>query len=506
MKQVCILLFVLVAGVNLTAQTTEPPVVSVSGGRLRGRLSPPPGGAFFLGVPFAEPPVGDLRWREPVPAKPWTGVREASEFGSPCAQIDAGWNHDTAVRGAEDCLYLNIWTPEWPEKSPQPVMVWLHGGANMGGTASFGYYGTVLARKGVVIVTVNYRLGVLGFLAHPELTAESPHHSSGNYGLLDQIAALRWVHENIAKFGGDPKRVTIFGQSAGGEDVGMLMTSPLSEGLFQRAIAQSGTVLIGGRTIRTREQAEQSGVDYAAKLNAPAGEVSVFLRTLPALELLKASPEYGSNEGNPSLDNWVLPVQPAAVFAQGQEHKVDLMIGNNAIEFPYEKSEEALKGEIGKLLGDEAAPRAFVLYGLTAVADSPANAAYGDARAQWSSDWTFRCPAIQIALQHWAAGNRVYQYEFSLPALGKQVAAHSADLRFVWGGLGADTSENDRLISEQMQRYWTNFAKTGDPNGASLPRWPKYDAKQRRYIEFTPQGVVEKTNLRRAPCDLLNAP
>jgi para-nitrobenzyl esterase len=421
-KQLYILLFGLffgfVASASVLAQApANGPVVSIIGGEVRGLLLRRPDGAAFLGLPFAGPPVGDLRWREPAPVKPWSGIREASDFGPSCAQIDAGWNHDAATRGSEDCLYLNVWTPEWPVSSPKAVMVWLHGGANMGGTASFGYHGTALARHDVIVVTVNYRLGIFGFLAHPELAAESAHRASGNCGLLDQIAALRWVHENIAKFGGDPGRVTLFGQSAGAQDTGLLMTSPLSKGLFQRAIAESGTVLVRGPVMRVRAQAEQAGKDYAAKLHAPAGREIAYLRGLPAAELLAASPPYGSPDENPTVDGWVLPVQPAEVFASGNEHRVDFIVGSNAIEFPFHGDVEAVKQEMTKVLGD-AAPRAFSLYGLDEKADPVSYVPYGDARAQWSTDLGFRCPAISIALQHHAAGNRVYQYEFSLPAMG----------------------------------------------------------------------------------------
>jgi para-nitrobenzyl esterase len=504
-KRLYILFFGLVACAPVSAQApATAPVVSIIGGKVRGLLLPKPDGAAFLGLPFAQPPVGDLRWREPAPVKPWSGIREASDFRPSCAQIDAGWNHDAAERGSEDCLYLNVWTPEWPVSSPRAVMVWLHGGANMGGTASFGYHGTALARHDVIVVTVNYRLGILGFLAHPELAAESPHRASGNCGLLDQIAALRWVHENIAKFGGDPDRVTLFGQSAGAQDTGLLMTSPLSKGLFQRAITESGTVLVRGPVMRVRAEAEHAGKDYSAKLHAPPGHEIAYLRGLPVAEVLAASPPYGSSDGNPSIDGWVLPVQPAEIFAAGNEHRVDLIVGSNAIEFPFRGDVEAVKQDMTKVLGD-AAPRALSLYGLDGKADAVSYAPYGDARDQWSSDLIFRCPAISIALQHRAAGNRVYQYEFSLPAIGTQATAHSAELPYVWGSKALDNSEGDRTVSAQMQQYWTNFAKTGDPNGPSLPKWPTFESDKRRYVEFIPKGTVEKIDLRRAQCELFQA-
>jgi len=207
------------------------PEVSITGGRIRGTVVGQDS-AVFKGIPFAQPPTGDLRWRESVPAKPWSAVRDASAFGPPCVQGGA-----QGTKSSEDCLYLNVWTPAWPPKSRAPVMVWIHGGGNFAGSGSEAIFdGESLARRGVLLVTTNYRLGVFGFLAHPELTKESPHHVSGNYGLLDQILALRWVRDKIARFGGDPGNVTIFGESAGSLDVNVLMTSPLAKGLFHRVI------------------------------------------------------------------------------------------------------------------------------------------------------------------------------------------------------------------------------------------------------------------------------
>jgi len=227
------------------AQTGTQPdgfLVRATSGPLRG-IARPDGGAEFLGIPYAQPPVGDLRWHEPLPAKPWTEVRTANSFGAPCAQpFMADWNRRDAAAGKEDCLFLNVITSVWPARQPLPVMLWLHGGGNEGGSASSAFYNDgTLVNHGVLLVTVNYRLGIFGFFAHPALSAESAHHGSGNYGLMDQILALRWVRDNIANFGGDPNNITMFGNSAGAIDTGLLMTSGLSKDLFQRAIAESGT-------------------------------------------------------------------------------------------------------------------------------------------------------------------------------------------------------------------------------------------------------------------------
>src|SRR6266536_2411205 len=224
------------------------------------------GGAEFLGIPYAQAPVGDLRWHEPLETKPWTGVRDATTFGAPCAQAILGdWNRHDAETSKEDCLFLNVMTPVWPPKTPLPVMVWFHGGANAGGTASSPLYkdGT-LVQHGIVLVTVNYRLGIFGFFAHPELTRESVHKASGNYGLMDQIAALRWVRQNIAAFGGDPDNITVFGQSAGAQDTSLLMTSSLAKNLFHRAIAESGSAFM--RQLAPLPDAERSGEALAVKL------------------------------------------------------------------------------------------------------------------------------------------------------------------------------------------------------------------------------------------------
>src|SRR5512142_1025447 len=230
---------VLLAVLAISSFAAELPTITVTGGQIHGGALEK-GGAVFKGIPFAQAPVGDLRWRAPVAVKTWTGVRESTSFGAPCAQNAGGRMQENS---SEDCLFLNVWTPGWPSRALKPVMVWFHGGGNYAGTASGNNFdGESLARRGVVLVTANYRLTVFGFLAHPELTKESQHHASGNYGLMDQIAALKWVRDNIAKFGGDPRNVTIFGQSAGAVDVNVLMTSPQAQGLFHKVIAESGTV------------------------------------------------------------------------------------------------------------------------------------------------------------------------------------------------------------------------------------------------------------------------
>jgi para-nitrobenzyl esterase len=488
------------------------PGVAVTGGWIRGSYWDQ--GAVFKGIPFAQAPVGELRWRPPLPAKPWSDVRDALAFGPPCAQNSGG---RILERSQEDCLYLNVWTPERPAKSPLPVMVWFHGGGNYGGTASSANFdGQSLARHGVVLVTFNYRLTIFGFLAHPELTRESPHHSSGNYGLLDQIAALQWVQANIDRFGGDPANVTIFGQSAGAVDANVLMTSPLARGLFQRVIAESGTVTRNPDAVSmsmtalgnlmpvkngpvtysdaaTLAEAEQAGEKFGASVKD--------LRAQPAAELLKltAAPRMSIGPANGVVvDGWVFPKSPAEVFVKGEEQRVALLIGNNARErTPPQATPDDLKKAMEAMYGP-LAPRALELY---LPGDDPL---YGGQGAQWVVDALYRCPVVAQVAWHTAAGNASYEYQYDHAAPGREAlgAVHGAEVSYVFGALGANASAVDRDISAALETYWTNFAKTGNPNGAGLPHWPGFDVKARGYLEFTDSGPIAREGLRRPFCDL----
>jgi len=476
------------------------PEVSVTGGRIRGSLASY-GGAVFKGIPFARPPVGDLRWREPMPVRSWAGARAAGSFGAPCAQ---------SGNSSEDCLYLNVWTPEWPAKSRQAVMVWFHGGGNFAGAASDPLFdGESLARRGVVLVTAQYRLGVFGFFAHPELTKESPHHASGNYGLLDQIAALRWVRDNIAKFGGDPANVTIFGESAGSLDVNVLMASPLSRGLFRRVIGESGPVV----DPPSPAEAEKKGQDLARRLTTADQPGVKGLRALSTAELQKATGQ-GLSFLGPMLgvvvDGWVFPESPLKVFAAGKEHRVSLLLGSNARElqrpfFPMSGAiAEAITEQYGPLAG-----RALALYGLKDGAEPQPDPLFGNAMAQWATDSQFRCGTVAELVWHVGAGNPGYQFQFARTAPGREAAgaAHGTEVPYVFGTLGHGANSpkydaTDRQVSDAIETYWTNFAKTGDPNGSDLPRWPRFDPAVRPYIEFTAAGPVAREGLRRQVCDL----
>ena len=327
LKAVVVTLTLAAAAAALGAQSIA--IVNVTGGQVRGETLEK-GGVVFRGIPYAQPPVGALRWREPRPVERWAGVRDATAFGASCAQPT-----NTAVPAAEvsseDCLFVNVWTPEWPSRSPKPVMVWIHGGGNRdGGSKDPTFDGESLARHGLVLVSLNYRLGRFGFFTHPELTRESPNHASGNQGLLDQIAALHWVNDNVATFGGDPKNVTVFGISLGAIDIGVLMTSPLTKGLFQRAIGESGTVVpnprsgarvaplpvLVRRSVKTLRALSQADVLKAEFSDIMSGGITSDGRIMV--------------EGNIAIDGYVFPKDPMKVFAAGDEHPVALLLGNNA--------------------------------------------------------------------------------------------------------------------------------------------------------------------------------
>ena len=521
----------LASGIKGSARTTEDdakgPVVAVTGGKVEGVLAPGVGGAVFKGIPFAAPPVDDLRWREPQPVKPWSGVRAAGDYAATCAQSDSGWNKNSASRSSEDCLYLNVWTPEWPSKSKKAVMVWVHGGGNGGGSALGAggieppFDGAGLARHGVVLVTVQYRLGLFGFVGHPELTAESPHHASGAYGLLDQIAALQWVHDNIAKFGGDPSNVTLFGQSAGAQDTSILATSPVAKGLFQKAIAESGSPMISDKRLQTPAQMEQLGVVLAQVLKAPPSGQIQFLRSLPTATILAAGNEFRKALTDQQLmldvgmDGYVVPQFSPAVYRAKQEMAIPMIFGSNGVEggggprpgsapLSQEEQQAALKARISKFYSKypDLSGRALKSYGFDgAENDLSAYAEHAGADQQFSTDTFMRCETVTIAGWHSAVAP-TYEYEFTA-GNAKHPAVHSGELDFVFGYL-RDQASDPALskLSDQMEVYWTNFAKTGDPNGSGLPKWEKFSTTTKSYMELSSQGPLPKTALRSAACSI----
>ncbi len=478
-------------------------VVDVTGGSIHGRALPGTQGFVFRGVPFARPPVGAFRWREPMPVIAWSGIREADHSGPPAEQPALGWNNRFAAAGNEDCLYLDVWTPNTRLPSQSPVMVWIHGGGNVAGAGGFDplYDGRSLISHGVVLVVVEYRLGIFGFLSHPELTRESPHHASGNYGVLDQIAALEWVHDNVAKFGGDPGNVTVFGQSAGGLDVLGLMASPLSKGLFQRAISESGP--LGAVSTQPLADGERAGAKAVEKLGAPSGDELAYLRSLPPEALMKV----GLGLRPFTSDGWVFPISPFEVWQRHLEHKVPLIIGANAVEFPATGSPAEIRSALVDFFGD-LAPRALTLYGFDGVGKAPVpDRLYGNGADQWGSD-LFRCIGIVEGGWHSAASTS-WEYEFDRAIPPSPRVAHSADLPYVFGNLSETGSmpgsyvQADHRLSGMIEVYWTNFARTGNPNGPDAPAWPNYDMGQKRYLDFTTEAdAVAKANERGAFADL----
>jgi len=499
-------LFTLHAEVRAANATERAFVVPTTGGQVKG-IPRPVGGAQFLGIPYAQPPVGDLRWHEPLPAKPWSGVRDAGRFGAPCAQPVLGdWNRHDAENSKENCLFLNVIVPEWPVKKPLPVMFWIHGGANEGGTASSALYkdGT-LVDHGVLLVTINYRLGVFGFLAHPELTRESAHGESGNYGLMDQILALEWVRANIANFGGDPHNITLFGQSAGAMDIGMLMTSS-AKNLFQKAIAESGSPF--SPPLVPLAEAEKQGEKLAAELDVPKKGAIESLRHLSAntllMEIGKLDPRNRPRIG-PDIDGWVIRSSPAEVFAAGQESAIPFLFGTTTREFGSTMSPAALRAMIERATGKYAG-KALEAYGLAKGGVGADNAKYGTAADQWIADVVFRCSATTEGAWHSAAHHQTYEYEFDHAIPGRENAVHSSDLPYVFGyfpktgNIAGNFGKTDLKIADLMETYWTNFAKTGNPNSHNLPEWRKF-GKSGQFVEFTQNGQVkESAGLRRAQC------
>ncbi len=431
----------------------------------------------FKGVPYAAPPMGTLRWRPPQPVEPWRRVRAARRYSPVARQRGAG----PGMIASEDCLYLNVWTPAL-DGEPRPVMVFIHGGGFATGSGSEAMYdGTELAKQGLVVVTFNYRLDILGFLAHPLLTAESAEHSSGNYGLLDQVAALEWVRRNIDQFGGDPARVTIFGESAGGRSVSVLMASPLAKGLFHRAVAQSGALRGVDTPLRTQEQRGErlAGAVGCAERPDPLR----CLRARPFEELATVS---GFDAG-PIVDGWLIPEDPRAVYADGRQHDVPMIIGANADEGTF-----AILGRrtpIRTVAEYDAYVSGLVASGAEEVlAQYPAGAddQVYQALNRFGTDQGLARHARQQA--RWMAATRAKTYVYLFARVSPQHrwtglgATHTAELPYLFGNLQFAARQGrlstlelqDRRLAQAMMRYWARFAETGDPNGDERPVWPAY--------------------------------
>ncbi len=465
--------------------------LTVEGGEITDVPPDSTGVRSFKGIPFAASPVGELRWSPPQPVKPWLGERSAEQFGPRCMQTGRLGDVDPSNHlMSEDCLYLNVWTPAKSADDRLPVMVWIYGGSfNIGSGSEPWYNGTNLAKKGVIVVTVNYRLDVFGFLSHPELTAESNNHASGNYGLLDQIGALGWVKRNIVAFGGDPGRTTVFGESAGSLSVSALMASPLAHGLFQRVIGESGAMLFPDKSpfaLPPLAKAEQAGLKFADILSAHS---IAELREKPAEALLDAivkNPDVPRMSRGPVIDGRVLPANPAEIFANGLQTDVPMLAGSTSDEGTLftgraqQLTPETYAEQVDKFFGN-AAESVLKLYPGGTPEETKASfaALFGDQLIAYPT-WLWN------QLQAKTGKSSTYRYlfelvppssELSLTPMAAAGAFHTAEIVYVFDNLQVRDwpwRPEDRRMAEIASSYWANFAKTGDPNGPGLPDWPAY--------------------------------
>ncbi len=513
-----VLLLALALATGCTDEALEP--VQLASGLVSGVPADETGAVIvYRGIPYAAPPVGELRWQPPQPVQPWAGMPVCENFGPACPQPHKRIGIYEADRAPadEDCLYLNIWAPAGNPTAKLPVMVWIHGGGFTIGSGSMRYYsGQNLARLGAVIVTINYRLGPLGFFAHPQLSAESERGVSGNYGLLDQIAALQWVQQNIAAFGGDPDCVTIFGESAGSVSVCCLMVSPPAAGLFHRAIAQSGAAQLINRRLREAggrgETGEAMGVRLAQELGCDGPDAIAKLRSKSPQELLDTiKPQLmSSSRGNklyPMVDGYVLPDEPGKLFAEGKQHNVPLIMGSNAadgnifaLNMPL-KSVTAYKLLVRMMFRDRAEE---VLKLFPAESDDEVKAAY----ERLLTVSAFACPARLTIRQMSKVAANGYLYHFTRvpPLLADRGmgAIHGLEVPYVFENVRNEMAgPDDEELSRTISAAWVRFAATGDPSGDGL-EWPPYDAETDLHFEFGDELRVG-SGLYREECDLLEA-
>jgi para-nitrobenzyl esterase len=477
-------------GAFLFAAASASAQVRVEGGVIEG--IPADGLTIYRAIPFAAPPVGDLRWRPPQPVVAWEGVKRATEFGPACMQPGPV----PPVGMSEDCLHLNVWTPARSQGERLPVLVWIYGGAFEGGRTSTPHQsGEKLAERGVVVVSIGYRLGPLGWLAHPGLSAESEHRVSGNYGLLDMIAGLEWVQKNIGVFGGDSGRVTIFGQSAGGIAVSMLSASPLAKGLFHGAISQSGGSFgpshpngAAGENMRLLEVAERFGVSFAAATGVSS---LAEMRRLPADQLLRNGRGPGAGVGWPIIDGYVIPDDQYRLYEAGRYNQTPILVGYNSDEgltFTRVETPEAYIKSTRERYGPFA-DRLLEIY-------PPEQNKLGRKARDLARDSAFGWHTWAWArLQSRSSERKVFFYYFDqhpdYPAGSEQAdhgAPHGADVPFVFDQLELAnrraTAPTDQAIADAMADYWTNFAKYGDPNGDGLPAWPEFSDKNPELMYF----------------------
>jgi para-nitrobenzyl esterase len=491
-----IIMFALILGMCAASHAQQLRTVQqrTANGVLEGAISPDGKVRTFKGIPYAAPPVGNLRWKAPQPAPSWTGVRKAVDFAPRAMQgriFDDMIFHDEGP--SEDCLYLNIWMPENHAQSKLPVMVWIHGGGFVaGGSSEPRQDGGNLSKKGVMVVSFNYRMGVFGFFAHPELTKESEHHASGNYGLLDQVAALEWVKKNIAVFGGDPNNVTIFGESAGSFSVSALMASPLSQGLFHRAIGESGSFLGDTMPLKSLGEAEATCTQFA---KSSLGVTSLeALRALPAQKILDVALKEPWGTFAQNVDGYFLPADCLSIYAAGNQSHIPLMAGWNKDEGNYQaffaKDEPTVDNYLLKAKAQFGSNAEEFLKLYPAKTDSQARRAAQDlAGDQFIAYSTWKWLEMQLK----TGKSPVFRYEFdqTLPLSAdakpgaEPEAPHSADIEYVFQMLSSKNlpwRPEDNEVSELISSYWVNFAKTGDPNGPGLPHWPAYNSRNKYQV------------------------
>jgi para-nitrobenzyl esterase len=479
-----------------------PEQVKIDSGTVAGTISGQPTVRVFKGIPFAAPPLGENRWKAPQPVAKWDGVRKADAFGAPCAAgappagRGGGGGRGAAAPGAapqapaappreparaEDCLYLNVWTSATSPNDKRPVMVWIYGGGFTGGSGGLAWYdGENLASKGPVIVTLNYRLGSLGFFAHPELAKESGHNASGNYGMMDAIAALQWVKTNISAFGGDPNNVTIAGESAGAIMVGALLGSPQAKGLYHRAIAESGGWM--GLTMGRMASGQTAQANGAKTMEALGVKTIAELRAKPMNELT------GLSAGGLIVDGYLIPEDVSLTFTNGKQHAVDVLTGSNKDEANFgvcpgvggrgggpALTADAFKTNAQRKFG-EAADEYLKLYTVSSDAEAPSAAHQACAD---EINWNMR----QWAVAQAKAGKKAYTYFFTrIPTLNgapsPQGATHTAEISYAWNNPKGQATQTwndvDTKLADTMSSYWVNFITKGDPNGNGLPKWPEY--------------------------------
>lgn len=497
-KHLNLLLFLtlsLLLGNYAQADNQTSAVVTVSGGQIQGTVQD--GVSIYKGIPFAAPPLGDLRWKDPQPVQSWSGVLTTSNFKP--APMQRPW---AKIDISEDCLYLNVWTPAKQPDEKLPVMVWIYGGAFAGGSTSY-TDGLPFAKQGVIYVSIAYRVGALGFMTNPELNAESPHHTSGNYGILDQIAGLKWVQENISKFGGDPSKVTIFGESAGAISVSILCASPLCKGLFRAAISESGGSFGPkdcGREyngVNSLKTVEQRDVDFMKSLGAQS---IADLRKVDAEKLI----DDPTNNFWPIIDGYAITDDQYLLYQQGKYNDVNIMVGTNSDEgamFSQATNVASYKKQAQEKYG-KYYNRIMKAY----PAKTDEETAY--AAADIFREAGFAWPTYAWAkLQYQTGKKNVFVYYFDQPQpidqrTGKRPrgANHASEIPYVYKVLQPDVyTQSDKQLSDIMSAYWVNFAKNGNPNGQGLPNWPAYDNQKQKvmWLHMTPEAKswAHKSNL-----------